>query len=133
MKKRTFKLLSATVILIVAGVLYYFINKFFGLSIPCPIRFITGLYCPGCGVTGMCISLLELDFVGAFFYNPAIMTALPIFIYFIVTFIYRYIKTGNLKPKKIENIILYVLIIYLLIFGVIRNIPLPVFEFMRPY
>ena len=133
MKKRTIKLLSATIILIVAGLIYYFINKFFGLAIPCPVRFVTGLYCPGCGVTGMCISLLSLDFAGAFFYNPAIMTALPIFIYFIIVFIYRYIKSGDLKPEKIENIILYGLIIYFVLFGIIRNIPLPAFEFMRPY
>lgn len=38
----------------------------------CPFYAITGVPCPGCGLTRAGISLLQLDFAGAFALNPAI-------------------------------------------------------------
>lgn len=36
-----------------------------GFSLPCPVYALTGLYCPGCGVTRMLLALLRLDFAAA--------------------------------------------------------------------
>lgn len=36
----------------------------------CPIRFVTGIPCPGCGLSRAYLALLELDFAGAFRYHP---------------------------------------------------------------
>ena len=38
----------------------------------CPFYAITGVPCPGCGLTRAGICLLQLDFAGAFALNPAI-------------------------------------------------------------
>lgn len=43
---------------------------FFLLGIGCPIRFLTGVSCFGCGMTRAWLSLLRLDLRGAFFFHP---------------------------------------------------------------
>lgn len=45
------------------------------VGIGCPIRFITGISCFGCGMTRAWLSLLKLDFAAAFYYHP--LFALP--------------------------------------------------------
>ena len=44
-----------------------------GWAVPCLFRQVTGLKCPGCGVTSMCLALLRLDFAAAFRWNPGLM------------------------------------------------------------
>ena len=41
-------------------------------GIGCPIRWFTGISCPGCGMSRAFISLLRLDFAAAFRYHPMI-------------------------------------------------------------
>lgn len=131
MKIRILKLLSAAIIIVAAGILYFFINKYTGIYIPCIFNLITGFYCPGCGVTRMCLALLNFDIKGAFTQNPAIIIALPVLIYLFSVLIYNHIKFGKFKLKKFQNIIAYVLIVYFVIFGVLRNIPY--FNFLAPH
>lgn len=40
------------------------------LGIGCPIRWITGISCAGCGMTRAYLSLLHLDIKSAFIYHP---------------------------------------------------------------
>ena len=52
------------------GGLLYFITSIFGFSImPCPIREVSGLLCPGCGLTSGCKALVRGDWHLAFHYN----------------------------------------------------------------
>lgn len=48
-----------------AGVLVAFYR-----IIGCPIRFVTGISCAGCGMTRAWLSVLRLDFRQAFYYHP---------------------------------------------------------------
>lgn len=89
-------------------------------QIKCPVRHIFHLYCPGCGITRMIISLLKLDFYQAFRYNPLIFILIPITL----------INMFLVKNKKIQNIIWYLLIIISLLFGVLRNIS--TFDYLAP-
>ena len=41
-------------------------------------RLLTGLQCPGCGVTRMCLALLRLDVSGAWKANPVLLLLLPL-------------------------------------------------------
>lgn len=36
----------------------------------CPVRFLTGISCPGCGMTRALVAALRLDFRAAFAYHP---------------------------------------------------------------
>lgn len=122
MKKRIIKVITVSASLIFAGCAYAFLNVYFGFSIPCMFNKITGLQCPGCGVSRMCISLLKLDFEAAFKYNPVIMCMLPIGFVMVINGIRRYVLTGVNRISESENILMIVMIVVLLIFGIVRNI-----------
>ena len=114
------------IILFVILLIYYFLNKSLNIGIPCLFHEITGLYCPGCGVTKLTFSLLELDFYQAFRANPLI------FILLILAIIYYLIKIILNKLFKINitipNYVYYILLVITILFGVLRNIP--GFEFL---
>ena len=44
----------------------------FLLGITCPIKFTTGISCPGCGMTRACLALLRLDLHAALHYHPLV-------------------------------------------------------------
>ena len=58
---------------------------FYLVGIGCPIKFITGISCAGCGMTRACISALTLDFSTAFYYHP-LWILLPFALFFLVFF-----------------------------------------------
>lgn len=102
-----------------------------GIKIPCPFYMLTGLYCPGCGVTRCILSILKLDFYAAFRYNPLVFILLPfIFIYVVYKI---YIWLFNKKDKltyKLEGYPIYILLIILIIYGILRNTSL--FSWLAP-
>lgn len=99
---------------------YFFINKLFNFSIPCPIYYITHLYCPGCGITRMFFAILKLDFYQAFRYNPLVFILLILsIIYFILKLI---LKRFNINIKMTEYI-WYILLVIIIVYGILRNIP----------
>ena len=68
--------INLTVFLIIAFVLYLKMKQ--GINIYCTTHQLTGLYCPGCGITRMLVSLVRGDLHTAFRYNPFLfITALP--------------------------------------------------------
>ena len=121
MKKRLLKTIILSVSLITAGCAYAFLNSRFGFSIPCLFNKITGLQCPGCGVTRMCISILKFDLKSAFDYNPVIFCFIPAGLYLFFNGLYRYIKYGINKIPKSENIMMIIMTVILVIFGILRN------------
>lgn len=106
------------VILFIVYITHFIITGHF---IPCLIHKVTGLYCPGCGITRMLISLFRFDFYQAFRYNPLL------FIMLILTILYQIIKliTYKLSTKIIKlNTYVYISLLVLTIaFGILRNIP----------
>ena len=63
---------------ICAGLLYGYVLIPLGLRMPCPFRLVTGLRCPGCGVTDVCLALLHGRFLEAPGYNWGLTLALPV-------------------------------------------------------
>ena len=47
------------------------------LHIPCPIKYLTGISCAGCGMTRALLSVLSLDFSAAFYYHPLWILLFP--------------------------------------------------------
>lgn len=107
--------------------LLIYLNEKYSIYIPCIFHKITGLYCPGCGITRMLKSIINLNYYQAFRYNPLMFILLPFFIiYYILYYIYW------LKNKKlvINNKIWYTLLIIIIFYGIIRN--LPFFKYLIP-
>lgn len=109
-------------LLLVVGVGYGIFVRETGIAIPCLFRQVTGFRCPGCGVTHMCVALLQLDFAKAFQCNQALFLLAPILGIVFLKYLVDYIRTGAWKLNWIQTYILYVCIVVLVIFGIARNV-----------
>jgi hypothetical protein len=56
----------------------------FAFGITCPIRYVFGVSCPGCGMTRACISALRLDFTAAFAYHPLWVLMVPTAVFIVL-------------------------------------------------
>ena len=66
-------------------VLYVVLSYSIGLS--CPIKWFTGISCPGCGMTRSLLSIFRLDFQAALYYHCLIymlLIGLPVYIFLYV-------------------------------------------------
>ena len=93
-----------------------------GWALPCLFRQVTGLKCPGCGVTSMCLALLRLDFAAAFRWNPGLMLLAPLLGALVVLLTAQYIRTGSWRPKRWQTACLWAMLGYLLAWGAARNV-----------
>lgn len=131
MKKRFAILIGLITAIALVGIVYYFCFIKNGILIPCLFYQITGLYCPGCGITRMILSLLRLDFYQAFRFNPLIFIALPFIIVLFIDMFFKWlVGKENYLYMKINDKAWIVLLIITLLFGVLRN--LPFFEYFIP-
>ena len=67
-------------LIISAGLLCLFLYL---TNIGCPIKFITGISCPGCGMTRALFSLLRLDVKSAVYYHPLVIV-MPVIVIIIL-------------------------------------------------
>ena len=100
---------------------YYCVVRFTGLSIPCPFKKITGLRCPGCGISRMLMAMSKGHFSEAVGYNQVLFFMVPLFVVFTVIKIAFMPKF--LDPKsKFYRIMTYSALVVLLAFGILRNV-----------
>ncbi len=126
MKKEIKKILFCFLFLL----FYLIIGNHFHIFLFCPIKAVTGLYCPGCGITRMLLSLLKLDFYQAFRYNPLLFLFLPFMTFYYMDYLFSIYKKKTMYIKRMEPYIWYFCIALFLIYGVLRNVP--GFEFLQP-
>lgn len=112
------------ILMFTVGILLIILHLRYDKEIPCFFYELTGLYCPGCGITRALFSLMRLDVYQAFRYNMLVVTLLPIAIG------YMGFKIIFKKNKKIPNYVWNILLIITIIFGIFRNIP--AFSFLAP-
>ena len=121
-KQRLCRLLRDVCLVALLGGVYALICFHFGVGLPCPFYLFTGLQCPGCGVSRLCLSLLRLDFAGAWAANPVILLLLPFGVLLAVRLAVRYVRNGTRRLTKAETVLVYAACVCLLIFGVLRNL-----------
>ena len=122
-KNRRNEVIKGILILLGIGMLYALFSTITGLRIPCVVYALTGLYCPGCGVTRMCLSLLRFDFRTAFSCNQLLFLSLPGLGGMVLYVLSRYIRYGDCKTGKAGTALLITLIVLFLAFGILRNLP----------
>lgn len=114
-------------VIIFIAFLYYF--KI--IDIPCLFLKITHFYCPGCGITRAIRSLLSLNFYQAFRYNNLIIILIPVFLIYYFEAICNKFKIKNLNISKyMKNKFWLSILIIIIFYGIIRNIPL--FNYLLP-
>ena len=128
--KRAIKVAKRIGIMIGIGFCYGLWCKLGGFTIPCLFYQITGKYCPGCGMTRMGLSLMQLDLRSAFHNNSAVFILLPLGLVIGIRWMERYIRYGKRGFTRGEEIAFVFMIIVLIVFGILRNID--AFSFLRP-
>ncbi|MEG1858689.1 MAG: DUF2752 domain-containing protein [Pseudoflavonifractor sp.] len=121
-KQRLLRVFAWAGLLVTAGLAYALFVRSTGWSIPCPFHLVTGLLCPGCGVTRMCLALLRLDFAGAWAANPGLMLLLVPMSALFGSMVWRWVKTGQSRPTRVQSACIWGMVAYLLIYGGARNL-----------
>lgn len=109
-------------VILLIGALYGLLVYATGMTVPCIFKKITGLECPGCGITRVCMSLLRGHIAEAFSYNRFCFLAAPVILYLIIKCDIKYIRTGNYLLSKPDTVISYMLIALAVVFAICRNI-----------
>jgi len=97
---------------------------------PCAFHAITGLHCPGCGLTRMLHALVQGDVARAWSMNPLAMIALPLLGVMLV----QWWLAKPLLPAWLDRFVHdgRVWVVALIVFGVLRNLPFAPFAWMAP-
>ena len=104
----------------------------YGTGLPCMIYTLTGLYCPGCGSGRAMVALSKGNLSAAIGYNIAAVILLPFLVAYFVIKAIEFILGKNIIDKKIPHSLLYGILALLFIYGILRNIPLDIFNILRP-
>ncbi|MBQ8720666.1 MAG: DUF2752 domain-containing protein [Paludibacteraceae bacterium] len=65
------------VVFVLLGSVYFFVDPSKSFMPRCPFYSLTGYLCPGCGAQRAVHSLLHLNFVQAFQFNPLLVLSIP--------------------------------------------------------
>lgn len=121
-RRRLARLIITACAVFLCGLGYAALCLALGTAIPCLFYSATGFLCPGCGVTRMCLSLLRLDVRTAWQLNPGLFLLLPVLAAAALRLAFRYVKTGSLRPGRAMNLVLWACVVWLLTWGVLRNV-----------
>lgn len=106
-----------------AFVIGYFNPTIAGFFPVCPLHAVTGLNCPGCGLTRGFHVLFYGDVLGALHFNAFLPVYLFVGIYFLVSLSLIVVRGRGLSFNIFKPHLLWGFLIVLIIFGIIRNLP----------
>ena len=116
-----------------AGAVYLYFHNPYDYPLPCIFYVLTGLYCPGCGAGRACYSILHGQFLEAFCYNPLMTVLLPLIGLYIAARMVDWVVTGgNHIDRKINVKFLTWVLVIVVVYGVLRNIPVFPFTLLAP-
>jgi hypothetical protein len=113
--------------------LYFYVNPSEVNFLPkCPLYVTTGIYCPGCGSQRATHELLHFHLLGVLKQNALYVLGLLILAYHIIISL-----LNSFFHKKVYNYIYHpktplVLLIIILIFWILRNLPFYPFNLLAP-
>ena len=103
-----------------------------GLFPPCPVHYLTGWYCPGCGSLRAIHALLHGNFLQAWAMNSLTMVLLPFLIYGLISEALSWTKGRGLPKPTFSPRQIHGLFAVIILFGVLRNLPLRPFALLAP-
>lgn len=115
-----------------AAVLYFVDPTKVSFLPPCPLLAMTGFACPGCGLTRGFHALFRGDLVTAVDYNALIPLFTIIFGLIFITMLLTAVRGKSLPLNSIKPGYVVGLLVLLLAFGVVRNLPMYPFSVLYP-
>jgi uncharacterized protein DUF2752 len=103
-----------------------------GVFPPCPLRYLTGWYCPGCGSLRAMHQLLHGNLSAAWALNPLTVLLLPFLTYGIASYALFEIRGRHLPQLFLPAVWIRGFCALIILFGVARNIPVHPFDLLAP-
>ncbi len=103
-----------------------------GLFPPCPVHYLTGLYCPGCGSLRAMHALLHGDLRQAWAMNPLTIMLLPFLSYGLISEICTRLLGRGLPCMTLRAGWIRSFAVAIVLFGVLRNLPFYPFNLLAP-
>ena len=91
-----------------------------GFAIPCLFYKVTGLQCPGCGITRMILAVSEQDPKAALQANAFLFLTSPFLMFLLIYNAYKWVRNEKIGTKTEAFAAVYC--VGLIIFGIIRNL-----------
>ena len=99
----------------------------------CPFHQLTGLYCPGCGALRTVHSLLNGHLAQALAFNPMVVLFSPWFSVWGSNHVLCVLSGFKLTPRRTPSSLGWVLLVCILLFMILRNLPCQACGFLRPH
>jgi Protein of unknown function (DUF2752) len=103
-----------------------------GVFPPCPVRYLTGFYCPGCGSLRAMHALLHGDLRRAWAMNPLMIVTLPFVTYGLVSAALLELRGRGLPEVMLPANLIRAFCVVVLLYGLARNLPLYPFDLLAP-
>jgi uncharacterized protein DUF2752 len=112
--------------------LHFFDPATSGLFPPCPLLYLTGWYCPGCGSLRAMHQLLQGNLGAAWALNPLTVLLLPFLAHGTASYVLFEIRGRHLPSLFLPAVWIRTLCAVIILFGIARNIPLHPFDLLAP-
>jgi hypothetical protein len=103
-----------------------------GLFPPCPLRYLTGWYCPGCGSLRAIHQLLHGSLRAAWAMNPLTVVLLPFLTYGLASAALFEVRGRALPQPFLRAVWIRALCAAMILFGIARNLPMHPFDLLAP-
>ena len=103
-----------------------------GLFPPCPVRYLTGWYCPGCGSLRAIHQLLEGNLRAAWAMNPLAVSLLPFLLYGLASHALFALRGRYLPSVFLRAAWIRALCVAIVVYGIARNLPMHPFTLLAP-
>jgi hypothetical protein len=130
--KRSVWLLAAIFGAAFAVMLRFYDPATSGVFPPCPVHYLTGWYCPGCGSLRALHQLLQGNVRAAWSMNPLTLIFLPFLSYGLASRALAEIRGQGLPRVFLPAVWIRALCAAIILFGIVRNLPLHPFDLLAP-
>ena len=130
--ERLFAAAGSTAIISGAAAVWYFDPKTAGFFPVCPLYAMTGLACPGCGLTRGFHALFHGDVLTALDYNALLPFFATMVAFAFASMFYFAFRGRSLPFNLLHPNALWVFFVMMLVFGVARNLPWYPFSILFP-
>jgi Protein of unknown function (DUF2752) len=99
---------------------------------PCPLHYLTGFYCPGCGSLRAIHQLLHGNLQAAWAMNPLSVLLFPYLAYGLASEMLFQLRGQRLPQFTLPGVWIRALCAVIILFGIMRNLPLHPFNLLAP-